>query len=186
MIRYKTKKQALIIAVLIVILCLVNLTGATLALFTNNPNDGTIGVVTTAGKVKVDVVDTNHVSLKNQPLYFVTFDDESNEKLVPTDTVLFEPGACFYTQGFKIENEGNVSIKFRMAISEAEGVDMMAFQEGFEVWVATDPADMSTAIDLPSFRGSLPPETVGDTVYYLVIRMKTSVGNGFQGQIFGS
>ena len=42
MFRYKSNKQAIIIAALIILLCFVCLTGSTLALFTNDPEKGTI------------------------------------------------------------------------------------------------------------------------------------------------
>ena len=56
MIRCKSYKQALVIAALVILLCLVCLSGATYALFTNDPSDGTIGIVTTSGKVDVDII----------------------------------------------------------------------------------------------------------------------------------
>jgi hypothetical protein len=57
MLRYKSHKQAFIMAALVILLCLVCLTGATLALFTGNVNDGTIGIITTTGDIAVDIVD---------------------------------------------------------------------------------------------------------------------------------
>ena len=106
MFRYKSNKQAFTIAALVILLCLVSLTGATLALFTSDPNDGTIGIVTTSGDVEIDIVDTSGVTLQNKALSFVT----STEDSVP----LFEPGAVFYTQGFRIKNVGEVPVKYRL------------------------------------------------------------------------
>ena len=40
MLRYKSNKQACIIAALVILLCLVCLAGSTLALFTSDPEDG--------------------------------------------------------------------------------------------------------------------------------------------------
>lgn len=53
----KIRETEIIVAAWIILLCLACLTGATLALFTSPPEDGTIGVVAVAGDVKVDIVD---------------------------------------------------------------------------------------------------------------------------------
>lgn len=49
MFRYKSHKQAFIMTALVILLCLVSLVGATLALFTSDPNDGTIRRDNTSG-----------------------------------------------------------------------------------------------------------------------------------------
>ena len=72
MFRYKSHKQAFIMTALVILLCLVCLTGATLALFTSDPNDGTIGIITTSGDVEIDIVDTSGATLQNRALDFIT------------------------------------------------------------------------------------------------------------------
>ena len=72
MFRYKSHKQAFIMTALVILLCLVCLTGATLALFTSDPNDGTIGIITTSGDVEIDIVDTSGATLQNKALDFIT------------------------------------------------------------------------------------------------------------------
>ena len=54
MFRYKTNKKMLIIAAAVILLCFVCLSGATLALFSQTL-DGTIGIITTAGDIEVDI-----------------------------------------------------------------------------------------------------------------------------------
>ena len=173
MIRYQSNKQALIVAALVILLCLVCLTGATLALFTSNIEDGTIGIITTSGNVQVDVVNKEGVSLLKNTLSFVTTRDE----------VLFEPGATFYTQPFRVKNAGDVTVNFRIDVSEDKDVDMKAFREAFEIYVATDPTLPATAQDMNDFVGQL---AVGgeSREYCLVIKMKESAGNKFQGATY--
>ena len=173
MIRYQSNKQALIVAALVILLCLVCLTGATLALFTSNIEDGTIGIITTSGNVQVDVVNKEGVSLLKNTLSFVTTRDE----------VLFEPGATFYTQPFRVKNAGDVTVNFRIDVSEDKDVDMKAFREAFEIYVATDPTLPATAQDMNDFVGQL---AVGgeSREYCLVIKMKESAGNEFQGATY--
>jgi hypothetical protein len=195
--RYKSHKQAFIMTALVILLCLVCLTGATLALFTSDVNDGTIGIVTTAGDVKVDIVDAKTgESLVGKVLQFQTTSDQKD--------ILFEPGATFFTQGFKVENTGNIPVNFRVYISEDEEkheeedslfsknyekLDMEAFHKAFDVWITTDPNDPNQNIDVAEFRGKLAPaeeggRSVTSDTYYLVIRMKPDADNKFQNKFY--
>jgi len=176
MFRYKSHKQAFIIAALVILLCLVCLTGATLALFTNDPNDGTIGVVVSAGKVDVDIVDENGNSLKDKSLAFMT--------TLEQDEILFEPGATFYTQGFKVVNQGSVPVLFTLSVSKDEKIDMDAFNKAFDVWLvpANDP-NFKNAELIPKFKGEIPVNDVSGT-YHLFVKMKEDAGNEFQGKSY--
>ena len=188
MFRYKSHKQAFIMTALVILLCLVCLTGSTLALFTSDPTDGTIGIITTSGDVGVDIVDLSGASLQNKALAFMTTSGATN-----SGKVLFEPGATFYTQGFRIKNTGNIPIKFRLSICDDDVIDingkpvsMEEFNDIFEVWISTDPTDPTKAESLKPFTGTLQPQEGKNLseIYYLFIRMKDTVGNDFQGKIY--
>ena len=171
MYRYRSNLQALIIAALVVLLCLSCLTGATLALFTSDIRDGTIGVVTTTGKVKVDIVDTYYEeTLVGRALDFFTTSNHQE--------ILFEPGAFFYTQPFKVKNDGNIPINFRLSVSEDKDIDMEHFHEAFEVWISKDPTS-SEAERLTEFKGRLEAGESSES-YYLLVKMKETAGNEFQ------
>lgn len=176
MFRYKSKKQALLIAALVILLCLVCLSGATLALFTSNREDGTIGIVTTSGNIDVDIVDEADQSLRDQTLDFVR-----DGKAV---SALFEPGATFRTEGFRVKNTGNISIRYRLHISNDEQMDMEEFGRAFEVWVGTDPNDPSKSVPMTEFSQLLLPGATDQQTYYLFVHMKESAGNEFQGAIY--
>ena len=179
MIRYKTNKQAFIIAALVILLCLVCITGATLALFTSDPNDGTIGIVTTSGDVEIDIVDTSGVTLQNRALAFMTTSGATD-----SENVLFEPGATFYTQGFKIKNTGDILVNFSLSVSKDDKIDMEEFAKAFELWIVKEGDDFSNAEKLTEFKvNGLAAGESSDT-YYLFIRMKESVGNEFQGKTY--
>lgn len=174
MFRYKSNKQALIIAALVILLCLVCLTGATLALFTNDLADGTIGIVTTTGDVEIDIVDTYGDSLQNKALSFITTSGE------PT----FEPGATFYTQEFSIINVGNVAVQFSLSVSKDEDFEDADVANAFEIWIVpADNPDYRNAEQLTNFKGRLKP---GDTSasYVLIVKMKETAGNEFQNRTF--
>ena len=174
MFRYKSNKQALVIAALVILLCLVCLTGATLALFTNDLRDGTIGIVTTSGDVEIDIVDSFGASLKNESLSFITTSEEP----------LFEPGAVFYTQEFCIVNTGTVSVQFSLSVSKDEDFAEEDVANAFEIWIVpANSPDYRNAERLTNFKGRL---GVGDASesYVLIVKMKETAGNEFQGKTF--
>lgn len=164
------------IAALILLLCVANLTGSTYALFTSSTKDGTIGVTTTSGDVEVKIVDEANNSLEGRALQFFTTSDAP---------VLFEPGTTFYTQPFKIMNAGNIPVNFRISVSygNMSEADRLKFEEAFEIGITTDPHRHTDAKPTDKFVGSL--DVSGDDAisqsYYLIIRMKETVGNEFQG-----
>ena len=176
MFRYKSNKQAFIIAALVILLCFVSLTGATLALFTNDPNDGTIGVITTAGDLKVDIID----ALTNESLvgHVLRFQPETEDE----SEFLFEPGARVYTQGFRVKNTGDIPVNFRMYVSRDSQLDADEFYTAFEVWITTDTTGLVEAVKLTDFNGRLEVGESSESTYYLFIKMKESIGNRFQDQ----
>ena len=188
MFRYKSNKQSFIIAALVILLCLVCLTGATLALFTSDGKDGTIGIVTTSGDVEVDIVDTSGETLMGKYLMFASSAGNND--------VLFEPGATFSTQGFKVKNTGDIPVNFKMSIGkdnvvDVDGipVDIEKFNEAFEIWIVEQKlgettVDFSKAIEMPKFEHGLKAGDSSDSTYYLVVKMKESVGNEFQGKTY--
>lgn len=172
--RYKINKR-IIIAAMVILLCLVSITGATLALFTSS-SDGTIGINTTSGDLEVDIVDTSpqQNSLVGKVLNFQT--------TAAQDEVLFEPGACFYTEGFCVKNKGSIPINFIVYVSEDNTVSE-DFDDAFDVWITEDPTNMDAAVRMQDFDGRL---EVGQSskVLYLVFRMKETAGNEFQDRTF--
>ena len=171
MLRYQSNKKALVIAALIILLCLASLTGATLAIFTNNLNDGTIGIVTTAGNIKVAIVDAETgESLNGKALTF------------KNETILFEPGATFRTNGFKVKNIGDIDIQFRMSVSEDERLDMVEFSKAFEIWISNDPDNHAAGVPIHTFLEKLKPGQESSDTYFLYIKMKETAGNEFQNQ----
>jgi len=187
MFRYKSHKQAFIMTALVILLCLVCLTGATLALFTSDPNDGTIGIITTSGDVEVDIVDTSGETLEGKYLAFISSSGNTD--------ILFEPGATFFTQGFKIKNTGDIPINFRLSVGkdnvvdiDGKKVDIEEFNKAFEVWIVEEKpnevADFSEASRLTDFKGELDVGYSSESTYYLVVKMKETVGNEFQGKTY--
>ena len=178
----KKINNAVIMASIVILLCLISLTGATLALFTSNPDDGKIGIITTSGNVKIDIVDADDTtdSLQGDVLNFATQNDGSDDPDEESQEVLFEPGATFYTQGFKVKNVGDIPVNYRMYISDDDSLDMTAFIEAFDFYITTDPHDPSAMVDMLLFAGRLEVGECSEATYYLVIKMKETATNEFQ------
>lgn len=170
-------KKVIILAGLIILLCITAISGASLALFTDSTGDGVIGVNTTSGKLEIDIVEPtgdNPESLVGETLGFVTTSGKTE--------ILFEPGATYYTNGFRIMNRGNINCKFIVFISEDSTV-ATDFFDGFEVWITDDPKNLDNAVKMEEFEGTLGGgECTG--VYYLVFHMKEDAGNSYQNRTF--
>lgn len=179
MFRYKSHKQAFIMTALVILLCLACLTGATLALFTSDLNDGTIGIITTSGDVEIDIVDTAGVTLQDRALAFMTTSGATS-----SENVLFEPGSVFYTQGFKITNKGNIPVNFSLSVSKDDRIDMEEFDKAFELWIVKEGDDFSTAERLTEFKVNGLAAGKSSETYFLFIKMKETVGNEFQGKTY--
>ncbi len=168
-------KNRIIACFLVMTLCFSSIIGSTLALFTNDPERGKIGVNTTSGKVKVDIVDTSKEqnSLVGDALQFMTTSQ--------SDTFYIEPGATFYTQGFRVKNIGNVIINYHLYVSDDRFLNMANFDDVFDVYITTDIDNIKNAQKLMSFIDRL---EAGETseVYYLVLKMKENATNDFQNQ----
>lgn len=177
MFRYKSNKKAFIMTALVILLCLVCLVGSTLALFTSDQNDGTIGIITTSGDVEVDIVEASNedLSLVTNSLNFMTSSDQKD--------ILFEPGAIFYTQGFKVKNKGDIPVNFSLSVSKDDKIDINEFDEAFEVWIVKEGDEFNNAERLTNFKGRL---EVGESsaTYHLFIKMKESAGNEFKGKTY--
>ena len=164
---------------MIILLCISCLAGATFALFTNDPDDGTIGIITTTGEVRVGIFDTDGNDLEQKSLSFITTSGPKE-----THAVLFEPGSTFYTQGFVVTNEGSVPVKYTLSVSKTKDISLAEFKKAFDIWVVEEingEVDLNDARRLENFEGRIGVD--GESVvYFLFIKMKEGAGNTFQGQ----
>lgn len=117
----KMQLKTLVLPILAIILAVISATGSTLALFTSSEEDGTIGVNVTSGRVNVDIVNTKGDSLVGNVLHLVPKDGRDEKD------VYFEPGATFYTEGFRVSNIGTSPVNFRIYVSEDKQLDMTEF-----------------------------------------------------------
>lgn len=139
--------------------------------------DGTAdsGVNVTTGKLKVDIIDVDGVSVVGEKLDFIGKEDGA--------PVLFQPGDAFYTEGFKIKNNGDVKMAYKMFISPQEDMDMAKFSEAFNFYLTTDPLNLKDSIKMLEFNGTLEAGQASAT-FYIVVTMNPEAGNEFQSLTF--
>ena len=177
----KATKRALLTSVMALVMCVVMLVGTTFAWFTDTASTGVNRIV--AGNLKVDIVDADNTntSLDKGTLKFIQAVNESEVRLV--EDVLWEPGATFFTQGFKIANNGNLALKYKVVVSGITGdtglLKVMKFdvvsamtKTGSEVNFDTTPGQL-----LPSAAGT---PSVSNTTYYLRGHMDENAGNEYK------
>ena len=162
----KTKK-ALIMSVLSMVLCIAMLIGMTFAWFTDTASTGVNKIQ--AGTLKVDLVDEESGdSIKNGTMKFVNKEGSEN--------ILWEPGVTFKTKGFKVENEGTLALKYKLAI-DTSGIT--GDRDLLEVITFSVVDKNDNAVDLNN-DGHLVANATSDA-YYIKAHMDEVAGNKYQG-----
>ena len=161
------------------VMCVVMLVGTTFAWFTDTASTAVNKIV--AGNLDVDIVDENNNSLDGESL---SFKDVNNN----TD-ILWEPGATFFTQGFKIVNKGNLALKYKVVVSGTTGdaklLKAITFDVVTEKTTGTDvvvPFDEEADL-LPNATAPADVTTDAGTTtnyYYLRGHMKEEAGNEYK------
>ena len=168
----KETKRALLTSVMALVMCVVMLVGTTFAWFTDTASTAVNKIQ--AGNLDVDIIDLQGNSLDGETLSFVNKENQSN--------ILWEPGATFFTQGFRIANNGNLALKYKVVVSGITGdtglLKVMEFdvvsamtKTGSEVNFDTNPGQLlPSATDTPSV----------SNVYYLRGHMDEDAGNEYK------
>ena len=180
--KLKSKKSALLLSFTSLLLCFAMLAGSTFAWFTDTATTGVNQIK--SGKLKVDIVDENGAHLNNL----------SFQNNVKNADILWEPGVTFLTQGFKIKNDGNLALKWKMAINKENAVnskvagstiakDGMSLLDVIDFSVVTKVGENYEVVDIEDFEGQLTGEsdtTTYSPVYYLQAHMQETAGNDYQ------
>lgn len=109
----KATKRTLLLSVLAMLLCMVMLVGTTFAWFTDSASTEVNKIQ--AGTLDVDLVDKNGESLVGQTLTWKTADERDQAE------ILWEPGCTYELQPFKIKNNGNLALKYKIQIAGIAG-----------------------------------------------------------------
>ena len=167
----KATKRALLTSIMALVMCVVMLVGTTFAWFTDTASTAVNKIV--AGNLDVDIVDKSGETLDGKTLNFQDVNDNTD--------ILWEPGATFFTQGFKIVNKGNLALKYKVVVSGKTGDAKLLNAIKFDV-VTEKTKEATEALAekgnlLPN--GASAPEAE-NVYYYLRGHMKEDAGNEYK------
>ena len=168
----RATKRALLTSVMALVMCVVMLVGTTFAWFTDTASTGVNKIQ--AGNLKVDIVKSdNNGSIKGESMSFVNKDGSAD--------ILWEPGVTFRTPGFKIKNDGNLALKYKLALNGVTGSSKLLEVIKFSVVTAGTTDNSFEAVDIDRFEGHLAAGETSSTVLYIQGHMDKNAGNEYQG-----
>ena len=175
----KSLKRALLSSAFSLIICVAMLIGTTFAWFTDTASTAVNKIQ--AGNLKVDIVDQNGNSLNGKSL---SFRDVNNK----TD-ILWEPGAKFNLDSFKIVNKGNLALKYKVIISGINGSAKLLEAINFTVKIG-NAAEAALAdwegVLLPDGAAATDTMSVKETKLITISgKMREDAGNEYQGLSIG-
>ncbi len=156
----KSTRRALTSSLIALVLCLTMLMGTTFAWFTDTAN---VSVNTiTSGNLKIKLVDADDGITAVSDLKFENSKGETN--------ILWEPGATFNTNAFKVVNDGSLALKFKVVVTGIEGDTGLLKVIDFKL---VGPEGVKDEVSLG----------VGETsgAYYISGTMDTAANNDYQG-----
>ena len=125
-----------------------------------------------AGTLDVQLLDEQGNTLEGQTLSWKKAADGANQ------AVLWEPGCTYNLQSFKIKNNGNLALKYKIVISGIVGDAKLLEAIDFTV---TGVDGVTTANALNGFEGKLAASSMTDAIT-ISGHMKESAGNEYQGK----
>ncbi len=172
----KSTKRALVSSTLAVLVCIAMLIGTTFAWFTDVASTSVNKIQ--SGTLSVDIVDKEGQSLDGKMLYFRDVEGKTD--------ILWEPGATFNLDSFRIVNKGKLALKYQVIINGVEGdselLDVIDFTVKKGDAAAETLADWSGAL-LPAGKEVVPDSgvDVGETDLITISgKMQESAKNFYQ------
>ncbi len=164
----KSTRRALLMSALAILACAAMLVGTTFAWFTDTASTAVNTI--TSGRLKVDIVDEDGESIQNTGLQFVSADG-----VTKGEAILWEPNATYKTTGFKIKNNGNLALKYKLALTGITGSSDLLKVITFSV-VNKE----GVAVDLAAFEGHLDKAGELSDTLYIQGHMAAEAGNEYQ------
>lgn len=169
----RNTKRSFITSMLAMLTCLTMLIGTTFAWFTDTASTAVNKIQ--SGTLDVDIIGSGGESLDGKTL---SFKDKYNNS-----DILWEPGARFKLDSFRIVNNGNLALQYKVLINGVNGsaklleaIDFTVSKNGTEV-----PLDTWSGILLPVGKTGTLGEEVGQSSKITIYgTMKTTAKNEYQ------
>ena len=158
-------KRALLMSALALLMCVSMLIGSTFAWFTDSVTSA--GNIIQSGTLDVDLVDAEGNSMEGKVIEFKTADGRAQSE------ILWEPGCTYETKPVFVVNNGNLALKYEIAINGITGDAKLL--EAIE-WTVTVG---DTVTELAALKGTL---LAGEKSEAIVLsgHMKEEAGNEYQ------
>ena len=166
----KMTRRALFTSVVAIFVCITMLIGTTFAWFTDTASTAVNKIQ--AGTLDIQLLDAQDNSIEGRSLAWQKAAGHESE------AVLWEPGCTYNLQSFKIKNNGNLALKYKIVISGIVGDAELLEAIDFTV-SGVDGA--TTAANLNGFEGKLAANSTTDAIT-ITGHMKESAGNEYQNQ----
>lgn len=164
-------KRSLLVSAIALTLTAALLIGSTFAWFTSTATTSVSDV--TAGTLKVEIVNSDGSELENNTVKFVDKDGSSN--------ILWEPGVTFTTKEFKIQNAGNLALKYKFQLGMNVTDANKALYNAITFYIAYKDANgTEQRVDVSQYEGHLAGNANSDA-FYLIGEMDPAATEG-QGQ----
>ena len=174
----RTTKRALLSSVMAMLICITMLIGTTFAWFTdsastavNKVQAGTLDVGLEMATSWSDGTPVGWDTAEGQTLRWIAADGRGD------DRILWEPGCTYNLNQFRIVNNGNLALKYKIVISGIVGDAKLLEAIDFTV---TGVDGVATADALNGFEGKLAASSVTGAIT-ISGHMKEEAGNEYQG-----
>ncbi len=165
----KSTKSTLLSSVFSIVMCVAMLVGTTFAWFTDTATTSVDKIQAGNLNVTIEKYDGNDwVSAENETINFIAKDSRTN--------ILWEPGATYKTEGFRVANIGNLALKYKLILNGATGDKELLDAIDFSI-VDKD----GNAVDISKFAEMLKAGEKSDELY-VQGKMKETAGNECKGK----
>ncbi len=170
-----TTKRSLLASVLALVMCVTMLVGTTFAWFTDSASTAVNKIE--SGTLHVDIVDKDGNSLDGKTLSFRDVNKNAD--------ILWEPGATFALDSFRIVNTGKLALKYKVIINGVNGNAKLL--EAIDFFVKIGDAEKVALADwegilLPDGEAATDTMDAGTTSAITISgTMKKEAGNEYQG-----
>ncbi len=167
----KSTKRALVSSAFAIVMCLAMFIGTTFAWFTDSASTAVNKIQ--SGTLKVELWNADNTA-KLDADEALTWEKASGHE---NETVLWEPGCTYNLKSFRIKNNGNLALKYKVLISGVVGDENPAkLLEVIDFSAKVGDTDVAA---LDSWEGNLAAGAVTDAIT-ITGKMQTTAGNEYQ------
>ncbi len=182
--KHTNTKRALFASLISLLLCASMLVGSTFAWFTDTASLAANKIQ--SGTLDVGLIDEEGNDLEGTTLFFSNVEGSTD--------ILWEPGCTYFTQGFRVVNNGSLDFKYKIEITGLEGSSKLLEVIDFSVVIEDELEEATEGRSCNDLNGiwqvTFDPETgkniatqigpFASKTMYIVAHMDKDAGNEYQ------